>query len=315
MLLGLSGWLVLAVSSHAKLISAVAAAIGGVVWTVLVGLSSKIWGRVEKTIVELAGDALDIHIRDFASRYRKRYFEHLQHRHRTFDVKGLSTQGIYALEIEQVYVELAVDPLSQLPEASAHLIRKGSGGARRDVWTFLISPQMRVQNFGILGAPGSGKTTLLRHITLGLAANRGKFHGVRRMPVLLFIRDHVSAITSKPDQTLADVMNESATKMGIPAPNGWFQRELDRGRCLVMLDGLDEVADSKLRKTVAEWVDNQMQVLGANRFLVTSRPFGYRSNPLSQVTVLEVHPFSSGQIERFIDKWYLAKGNRLQRRS
>jgi hypothetical protein len=33
--------------------------------------------------------------------------------------------------------------------------------------------------------------------------------------------------------------------MGIPAPEGWFQREFDRGRWLAMLDGLDEVADAE----------------------------------------------------------------------
>jgi hypothetical protein len=302
--LGLSGWAALFFSSHSKLISTAAAAVGAVLWTVFVGVTSKIWARVEKTIVELVGDALDVYIRDFASRYRKRYLEHLQHRHRTFDVKGLSTQGIYALEIDQVYVELTVDP-TVADKASGNPIAK-TGDGRHDIWTFLSSTQMTRQDFAVLGAPGSGKTTLLKHITMGLAANRGQFRELKRLPVLLFIRDHAAAIGSNPSQTIADVAEEAAKKMGIPSPAGWFGRELDRGRCLVMLDGLDEVADAALRKTVAEWVENQLQSFGANRFLVSSRPFGYRSNPLSRVTVLEVRPFSAEQGERFIANWYMA---------
>jgi hypothetical protein len=304
-LLSISGWAVLAISNHTKLISTTAAAVGAVIWTALVGLTSKIWARAEKTVVELAGDALDILILDFTSRYRKRYFQHLQDRHRTFDVKGLSTQGIYALEIEQVYVELAVDP-TQAFRVSPDPISKPIQGSQHDIWTLISSPQMKKQNFAILGAPGTGKTTLLKHTTLELAANHGKSRGIRLMPVLLFIRDHAAAIGSKPSQTIGDVAEEAASRMGIPAPPGWFGREFRRGRCLVMLDGLDEVADANLRKTVAEWVESQMQAFGTNRFLVTSRPFGYKSNPLGQVTVLGVRPLSSEQVERFIDNWYLA---------
>ncbi|HET6841418.1 MAG TPA: NACHT domain-containing protein [Candidatus Angelobacter sp.] len=303
-LLGLSGYMALFFSSHSKLISAAVAAIGGVLWTAFVGITSKIWVRVEKTIVDLCGDALDIYIRDFASRYRKRYLEHLQQRHRAFDVKGLSTQGIYALEIEQVYVELTVDP-TMADKASANPIAKSNGG-RHDVWTFLTSPQMQRQDFAVLGAPGSGKTTLLKHITLALAAKRGKFKQLKRLPILLFIRDHAAAIAKNPEQSIADVATQAAEKMGIPAPVGWFGRELRRGRCLVMLDGLDEVADAAMRKTVAEWVEGQLQAVGMNRFLVSSRPFGYKSNPLGTVTVLEVRPFSSQQSEKFISNWYLA---------
>ncbi len=301
---GISGWAALFFSSHNRLISTGAAAVGAVMWTALVGVTSKIWARVEKTVVDLAGDALDIHIRDFASRYRKRYLQHLQHRHRSFDVKGLSTQGIYALEIEQVYVELTVDP-TRADSASSNPVSKPNSG-RHDIWTFLTSPQMRRQDFAVLGAPGSGKTTLLKHITLGLATHRSNFRSLKRLPVLLFIRDHAATVGSNGAQTLADVAEEAAIKMGIPAPAGWFGRELARGRCLVMLDGLDEVADATLRKKVAEWVETQMQAFGANRFLVTSRPFGYRSNPLNQVTVLEVRPFSADQGERFIANWYHA---------
>src|SRR5579871_1454761 len=300
----LSGWVALFFSS--KLIGTASAAVGAVLWTTFVGLTSKIWARVEKTIVDLVGDALDIYLRDFASRYRKRYLEHLQQRHRTFDVKGLSTQGIYALEIEQVYVELTVDP-TMASDASINPIEKSKKPpGRHDIWTFLGSPQMQRQDFAILGAPGSGKTTLLKHIALGLAANRGKFRGVKRLPVLLFLRDHALALAANPQRDIADVAQEAAEKMGIPAPLGWFGRELARGRCLVMLDGLDEVADPALRKTVAEWVEQQLQASGTNRFLVSSRPFGYKSNPLARVTVLEVRPFSAEQVERFISNWYLA---------
>jgi hypothetical protein len=304
-LLSLSGWISLIISSHGKLISTAAAAVGAVLWTAFIGFTSKIWARLEKTLVELVGDALDVHIRDFASRYRKRYLRHIQDRHRTFDVKGLSTQGIYALEIKQVYVELIVAP-KHADKVSPDPISKPIPGGRHNIWTLLKSMQTRRQNFAILGAPGSGKTTLLKHIALGLAENRGKFRGLKFMPVLLFIRDLAATIGAKPNQTLADLADESAARMGIPAPAGWFGRELDRGRCLVMLDGLDEVADPMLRKTVADWVESQMQTFGANRFLLTSRPFGYRTNPIAEVTVLEVRPFTSEQSELFINNWYLA---------
>ena len=43
-----------------------------------------------------------------------------------------------------------------------------------------------------------------------------------------------------------------------------------------------------------------------NRFLVSSRPNGYRDNPLSGFTVLQVLPFSRKQIEQFVRNWYLA---------
>src|SRR5258708_10083877 len=48
-LVGLSGCAALAISTHTKLISTAAAAISAVIWTAFVGLTSKIWGRVEKT--------------------------------------------------------------------------------------------------------------------------------------------------------------------------------------------------------------------------------------------------------------------------
>ena len=54
------------------------------------------------------------------------------------------------------------------------------------------------------------------------------------------------------------------------------------------------------------WVQQQMIAYGKNRFLLTSRPYGYRDNPLDGVTVLEVHSFTSKQVERFIQRWYLA---------
>lgn len=85
----------------------------------------------------------------------------------------------------------------------------------------------------------------------------------------------------------------------------WLWQQLRRGRCLVMLDGLDEVADAEMRKLVVAWVDRQIALHKGNRFVITSRPFGYKSNPLSKVTILALQPFSRPQITDFVHKWYL----------
>jgi len=73
-----------------------------------------------------------------------------------------------------------------------------------------------------------------------------------------------------------------------------------------MLDGLDEVADETQRQQVSRWVDEQMQTYPDTAFILTSRPFGYKTARLQQaVTVLEVQPFSLKQMQEFIRSWYL----------
>jgi hypothetical protein len=279
---------------------------------IILGFIGKVWQRLEGRWVDRAADWIDTHLLSIFSGYKKRYLQHLIYQHRSFDVKGLSTQGVYTLELEQVFVELSLvskpahqtsaDPVRNVPEellTGRHLI-----------WDYLKAEKMAQQHLAIIGAPGSGKTTLLKHITLALATGKRRHHGVdlpRKLPVLLFLRTVAEEVKADAQLTLVQAVRDSlAYSDGPAAPAGWLEAQLNRGHCLIMLDGLDEVADPKLRKTLADWVERQMVAHGKNRFIVTSRPFGYQSNPLTGVTVFEVCPFTRDQMERFVQNWYLA---------
>jgi hypothetical protein len=116
------------------------------------------------------------------------------------------------------------------------------------------------------------------------------------------LRDLQSGI---PQLTLAEAIRQSLPQR-FEAPPGWIENELDNQRCLILLDGLDEVADVEARKKVALWIERQIKQYDDTRFLVTSRPNSYLSNPLEGVTVLDVKPFTWPQVERFVANWYLA---------
>lgn len=61
---------------------------------------------------------------------------------------------------------------------------------------------------------------------------------------------------------------------------------------------------------MAKWVEQQIITYGHNnRFILTSRPYGYRDNPISGVTVLEVQGFTYKQIEQFVHNWYHAEAH------
>ena len=40
--------------------------------------------------------------------------------------------------------------------------------------------------------------------------------------------------------------------------------------------------------------------------MLTSRPLGYRDNPVSGVTTLAVCPYNREQVQQFVSNWYLA---------
>lgn len=244
--------------------------------------------------------------------YKKKYLEYMFFRHRNFDVKGLTTQGVYTLELSRIFVELSVAPrlaqdVSNNPIRVPQALQKGS----HSIWSYLNIGKKRTPNFAIIGVPGSGKTTMLKHMTLALIgkARRQTYDKVpKKLPILLYLREHSQDIAEDRRQayTLEDAIQKDLAKWDKAAPKGWFTEELNKGNCIVMLDGLDEVADIVVRLKVVQWVDRQLVAYPKNSFIVTSRPHGYRSNPLRDVTILEVRPFTSKQQIKFIHNWYVA---------
>ena len=302
------------VNEHPWLALFITLAFGVVIFIVYVMV--RVWQKLEGRWVDLVAESLDHGVQSLVSHYRKKYCQYLGFQHRDFDVKGLSLQGPYTLELDQVFIELSIDPttiqqMSANPIQVPQALREGS----HSIWDYLASTPLAGQHLVVIGPPGSGKTTLLKHITLTLVARRKQHRQARiphKLPIMLFLRDHAGAIhdnASKevPNFTLIDALHDHLKRWEQPEPPvGWVKRQLVRGRCLVLLDGLDEVAEPQIRGEVGNWIQTQMAAYKQNRFIVTSRPFGFRSNPLTRVAVLEVCPFTSEQVEQFIHKWYLA---------
>jgi predicted NACHT family NTPase len=248
--------------------------------------------------------------------FQKQYLTLLGYQNRDFDIKGLSTQTIHTLELEQVFVELKFQPQAA-HKATANLLNNVSGKKRSDsypIWQFfaMLSENEKSQNakIVIVGPPGGGKTTLLKHITLLLAGpsknEEYKKLKFKKMPVLLFLRDHVSDVIDHPNILLPEVVESTITKWDVAVPTGWFNKKMKSGECLIMLDGLDEVAEPPVRRRIVTWLEKQIRAYPNNTFIITSRPHGYRENPITGVSVLEVMPFNRSQIDSFVQSWYLA---------
>jgi energy-coupling factor transporter ATP-binding protein EcfA2 len=282
-----------------------------VVGVVIAGSLFKIWKRLESQWVEQIATWINTRVQWITSHMYRRYCQYLFYQHRDFDVKGLSTQGIYTLLLDQVFVEFDIVPkpphqTSANPIQVPQALREGS----RSIWDYLASPTLANQHLVVLGAPGSGKTTLLKHITLILVSQK-KLHPQafklpHKLPIFLYVREQSEAIRDNPEYGLEDAVQDQFKKGKFSLSEGWIAQRLAKGQCLVLLDGLDEVANAEVRQKVANWVQQQMVTYGKNRFILTSRPFGYASNPLGGVTILEVHHFTPRQVRHFIQNWYLA---------
>jgi energy-coupling factor transporter ATP-binding protein EcfA2 len=284
-----------------------------VVVAAVVGLA---YGELDRRWSARLSEAIDAALRRGLSRYGRRYRRFLVQVHRDVDVKGLGTRGDHALGLEQVFVEAALvtRPAYAVPGAvvappAGTGMRPAPQAGRDTVWSHLGAHR----TLAIVGAPGSGKTTLLKHMTLVLARGRASRRlGAPRhkLPILLYLRDHAAAIAADPEITLPQVVRSSVRMSGATEPLRWFERQLAAGRCVVLLDGLDEIARQEDRRLVVGWVDHQIAVHSGNRFVLTSRPHGYSAHPLNAATVLQVRPFTPGQITRFVRGWYLATERR-----
>jgi predicted NACHT family NTPase len=169
----------------------------------------------------------------------------------------------------------------------------------------------------ILGDPGSGKSTLLRYLALMHAqslyegrSEAGSDLGTARFPILIRIADYAEHGMPKGkslSQYLADYYEmHECPNMGLA---DLLANELATGKCLVLLDGLDEIVNADDRRKVVERIEDFIRYHDnrPNRFVITSRIAGYRSAPLSNPFVhYTVQEMDDTQIHHFLKRWCTA---------
>jgi hypothetical protein len=199
----------------------------------------------------------------------------------------------------------------------------------------------------ILGVPGSGKSTLLRWLALQMAraclpmvplppppgnalpflagnALPGNLQP-KQIPILLHINDYARRLSSENlgfEQFFQEEIARILPDTNLPGLLLWL---LGKGRCLVLLDGLDEVSSDSLRKRIVDaiytfistYTRERPTAKPFNRFIITSRVVGYEEGSAlgryahyAHYTLLD---FEERQIEQFLNTWCPAGERALAR--
>ena len=245
-----------------------------------------------------------------------------------FDTRGLpQVREVVRLPLDEVYVPLSAQPtgLADLCELAREYVGKASmagGAAGEEMPRERGQPRQmeRVpaqsllplhRRLVILGEPGAGKTTLLRYVALMLARGQGAVSlGLAGdwLPILVPIQFFNEALREqRGDLSLADYLPRYFATRGVRGLGPLLEHELAQGRCVVLLDGLDEVLDPDHRAEVVARVADFLRAYRANRFIVTSRIAGYSDAPLDETfTLTTVLPFNDDEIRTFAHRWYRA---------
>jgi len=150
------------------------------------------------------------------------------------------------------------------------------------------------QKLIIWGNPGAGKTTFLKYLSMHSATELGK----QLIPIFISLKAWADE-EDKPD--LIDVVTREFVRC-IPEPDQLVQELLLQGRCLILLDGLDEVVEAE-RNRIFRSVNTFVEQFSKNRFVLTCRS-GASDYTFEYFTEVEMVHFDENQVTMFVQKWF-----------
>jgi energy-coupling factor transporter ATP-binding protein EcfA2 len=162
----------------------------------------------------------------------------------------------------------------------------------------------------VLGEPGSGKSTFVKYICSQVVRKPELYRemlGIAGRPIPLLIQ-----MAGLNPQALHDVYDLASSALPDAlrrvVPPEVIVSELNAGCCVIVLDGLDEIADLDQRRQVSRRIDELAASIPAgNRLIVASRIAGYRDAPLgSSFSRFTLCDFDSQDVRAFIKRWYEA---------
>ena len=225
-----------------------------------------------------------------------------------FERSDVFTGGVSLLD---VYVPLSIDELKLVRQPAP----KDKSRGRQDT-EMVVTVSERVSLDAILqgnvvlsGTPGAGKSALLRWLAVTSVERGG------RIPILIELGrlpDEISSGRVSPSwpAVLPEMLARQQAFAGIPQT--FFADALASRDCLLLFDGLDEVASAQARLRISESLVELSRVYPNHRVILTTRP-----GPLAETeTVLrtrfrvcQVKPFTSENVQAYFERWYSRDAN------
>ncbi|MFN8526826.1 MAG: NACHT domain-containing protein [Chloroflexota bacterium] len=255
--------------------------------------------RIDRTAGHADGDSRA------ATEFEARYRETVANQLRVIEFFGVRNlrEETRTQDLLLSYMSLqATDPMRSVEAPPGIEIRRALGGSLPVEQMLAESPRLL-----ILGPAGSGKSTVLEWFAVRTAR--------RDLPEpLAALNDHVPFFVrlrdfENRDWPDADELPVAVSKhLAGAVPPLWASSVLDSGRGLVLVDGLDEVAEAR-RESARRWVSELVAAFGRSRFVVTSRPEDAEHGWLRtrEFGAVNLAPLDSSTIPRFIDVWHEAQ--------
>lgn len=175
----------------------------------------------------------------------------------------------------------------------------------------------------LLGDPGSGKSTVLRHLALGFAHARlsaGEaevqldpelaWAGPLPLPILVQLRRFAEELTAPADSADPLLRHLERVLAGdrLAALARHLMARLEEGSAVVLLDGLDEVADDTRRAWASQAAALFQSRFPRSRVVLTSRIYAYREPCLlpAPFRVVTLQPLTEEAQDAFLARWYRA---------
>ncbi|MEM7532948.1 MAG: HEAT repeat domain-containing protein [Chloroflexota bacterium] len=214
------------------------------------------------------------------------------------------------------------DNMRQRQELQARMAQLEAEARPKTVTLSVAEALQQYPHLVVIGGPGTGKTTLTRWLAVifaqkqqATAAALGPHFAQNRLPILLELRrfaprfEEAMKISNPPKLTtlIANFISGNAYYEDTPA--WWIEDALTAGRCILLLDGVDEIANLGVRQSLSDALNAFMRTAGAdtqrNLMLVTSRPHGFQHVGLGGTfQTSEVKPFRAEDVVQFITHWY-----------